>query len=191
MKLNDLGPLMARRQDGVLSFERFRADPALAALQWPNDVLRDFLFDHGDNGHFVDDYGDIDLRAVTWTLETIPAAAFPTMPTGESDAGCIESYAADPVYWGKVRPPEVGRHWEEHGTRLRPPLLIDRCLLDPADSGLQVLEGRTRVGVLCRRIPSSCASPRTTRLRWDVRENLPRLAAYAASIEVFSRKSCG
>ncbi|MFE1408347.1 hypothetical protein ACFW5D_33020 [Streptomyces sp. NPDC058770] len=55
MKLNDLGPLMARRQDGGLSFERFRADPALAALQWPNDVLRDFLFDHGDNGHFVDD----------------------------------------------------------------------------------------------------------------------------------------
>ncbi|MGN5631035.1 hypothetical protein [Streptomyces sp. AC154] len=141
MKLNDLGPLVARRQDSGLSFERFRAAPALADLQWPNDVLRDFLFDHGDNGHFVDDYGDVDLCAITWKLETIPAAAFPIMPTGESDVGCVESYAADPVHWVKVRPPEVGRYWEEHGTWLRPPLLIDRRLLDPADSGLQVLEG--------------------------------------------------
>ncbi|MEU9850088.1 hypothetical protein [Streptomyces sp. NPDC047985] len=152
MKLNDLGPLMARRQDGGLRFERFRADPALAALQWPNDVLRDFLFDHGDNGHFVDDYGDVDLCAITWKLETNPAADFVGMPTGASDAGCIESYAENPVHWVDVRRPEVGRHWEEHGTWLRPPLLIDRRLLDPADSGLQVLEGRTRVGVLRGRL---------------------------------------
>jgi hypothetical protein len=135
MQLSDLGPLMARRRDGRLSFDfdHFRADPALAALQWPDDVLRDFLFDHGDNGHFVDDYGGVDLCAITWKLETI-------------------RYATDPVYWVKLRLPEVGRHWEGHGTWLRPPLLIDRRLLARADSGLQVLEGRTRVGVLCGRL---------------------------------------
>ncbi|MFJ1998060.1 TIGR02391 family protein [Streptomyces asiaticus] len=38
---------------------------------------------------------------------------------------------------------------------------------------------------------SSCASLPPTRHGWDVREILPRLAAYAASTEVFSRKSCG
>ncbi|MFC7796204.1 helicase HerA domain-containing protein [Streptomyces cinereoruber] len=48
--------------------------------------------------------GDADLRAITWKLETIPAAAFPAMPTGKSDAGCIESYSADPVCWVRVRP---------------------------------------------------------------------------------------
>lgn len=113
------------------------------------------------------------------------------MPTGESDVGCIESYAADPVHWVKVRPPEVGRHWEDHGTWLRPPLLIDRRLLDPADIGLQVLEGAPASECCAAASASSCASPRTARRGWDVRENLPRLAAYAASIEVFSRKSCG
>lgn len=152
MKLNDLGPLMARRQDGGLSFDRFRSDPALAALHWPDDVLEQFLFEHGDNGAFVHDYGTIDLRHITWQLETIPAADFHTMPTGKTDAGCIESYAAHPVHWVAVRPPEISRHWEEHGTWLRPPLLIDRRLLDPADNGLQVLEGRTRVGVLRGRV---------------------------------------
>lgn len=61
------------------------------------------------------------LREVTWRLETIPAADFSRMPTGASDAGCTESFAEDPVHWVRVRPPEVGRHWEEHGTWLRPP----------------------------------------------------------------------
>lgn len=152
MKLSDLSPLMARRQDGGLSFARFRADPALVALQWPDDVLEQFLFDHGDNAAFVRDYGGIDLREVRWRLETIPAADFVGMPTGASDAGCIEIYAENPVHWVKVRRPEVGRHWEEHGTWLRPPILIARRLLDPSDSGLQVVEGRTRVGVLCGRL---------------------------------------
>ncbi|KOV97438.1 hypothetical protein ADK65_25740 [Streptomyces sp. NRRL B-1140] len=152
MKLSDLSPLMARRQDGGLSFARFRADPALVSLQWPDDVLEQFLFDHGDNAAFVRDYGGIDLRDVRWRLETIPAADFVKMPTGASDAGCIESYAENPVHWVNVRRPEVGRHWEEHGTWLRPPILIARHLLDPPDSGLQVVEGRTRVGVLRGRL---------------------------------------
>ncbi|MEV5898424.1 hypothetical protein [Streptomyces sp. NPDC052127] len=152
MRLNDLGPLMVRRQDGRLSFDRFRADPALAAVQWPDAVLRDFLFDHGDYGPFVDDYGHLDLSAVTWTLEAIPAADFHTMPTGESEAGLIEHFAQNPVYWATVKGPEVDRHWEDHGTWRRAPLLIDRRLLNPSDSGLQVLEGRTRVGVLRGRL---------------------------------------
>ncbi|GAA2919676.1 MULTISPECIES: hypothetical protein [Streptomyces] len=152
MKLSDLSPLMARRQDGSLSFDRFRLDPVLASLQWPDDVLEQFLFDHGDNAAFVYDYGGIDLREVTWQLETIPAADFSGMPTGVSDAGCIEGYAENPVHWVAVRPPEIGRHWEEHGTWLCPPILIDRRFLDPSDSGLQVLEGRTRVGILRGRL---------------------------------------
>jgi hypothetical protein len=152
MKLSDLSPLMARRHDGGLSYDRFCAAPELASLAWPDDVLEQFLFDHGDNAAFVHDYGSIDLRDVTWRLEQIPAADFNTMPTGASDAGCIESYAENPVHWVTVRPPDVGRHWEEHGTWLRPPLLIDRHLPAPGSSGLQVLEGRTRVGVLRGRL---------------------------------------
>ncbi|MFF4961407.1 hypothetical protein ACFY2Z_31050 [Streptomyces sp. NPDC001222] len=119
MKLSDLSPLMARREDGGLGYDRFRADPALASLHWPDDVLEQFLFDHGDNGAFVSDYDSIDLLEVKWQLETIPATDFIGMPTGASDAGCIESYAEKPVYWVEVRRPEVGRHWEEHGTWLR------------------------------------------------------------------------
>lgn len=152
MNLHDLAPLMKRRQDGAIDFERFRFEPELTGLRWPDDVLRDFLFEHGDHGPFVDDYGLLDLYSIIWTLETIPTAGFHTMPTGESEAGLIEHVAKHPVHWVTVRPTEVGRHWQENGTWLRPPLLIDRCLLNLADSGLQVLEGRTRVGVLRGRL---------------------------------------
>ncbi|MFD3943443.1 hypothetical protein [Streptomyces sp. NPDC058579] len=153
MKLKDLGPLMARRRAGGLSYDydRFRADPMVAPLQWPDDVLEQFLFDFGNNPAFVNDYGSIDLRGIQWRLETIPAADFHGMPTGATDAGCIEEFAENPVYWVSKRP-QAHRHWEEHGTWLRPPLLIDRRFLDPSGSGLQVVEGRTRVGVLRGRL---------------------------------------
>jgi hypothetical protein len=147
MNLTDLSALMARRRSGGLgyTFDQFRTDPAVAGLRWPDDVLEQFLYDHGGRPEFIDDYGGIDLRRITWRLETIPAADFRTMPTGTSEPDCIEDRAK---YLVSAYPLEVGRHWEEHGTWLRPPLLIDRRLLDPPDSGLQVLEGRTRVGAL-------------------------------------------
>ncbi|MFD0162885.1 hypothetical protein ACFVJH_01830 [Streptomyces decoyicus] len=71
---------------------------------WPDDVLEQFLFDHGDNAAFTFDYGGIDLRGITWRLETVPAADFSGMPTGASDTGCIESFAENPVHWVKVGP---------------------------------------------------------------------------------------
>ncbi|MER7694673.1 hypothetical protein, partial [Streptomyces sp. NPDC097610] len=134
------------------SFDRFRVDPSLASLEWPDDVLEQFLFDHGDNDAFMRDYGSVDLDEVAWRLETIPTEFFSEMPTGASDAGCIEYFAQNPVYWVKIRPAAVGHHWEEHGTWMRAPILIDRRLLDSSYSGLQVLEGRTRVGVLRGRL---------------------------------------
>jgi hypothetical protein len=165
MKLSDLSPLMARRHDGGLSYDRLRAAPELASLAWPDDVLEQFLFDHGDNAAFVHDYGSIDLRDVTWRLEQIPAADCNTTPTGASNAGCIESYAENPVHWVTVRPPEVRRHWDEYGTWLRPPLLIDRHLLAPGSSGLQVLEGAEPASASCAAASArNCTSPPSTRL---------------------------
>ncbi|MGW1563966.1 hypothetical protein ACWCQ1_47045 [Streptomyces sp. NPDC002144] len=152
MKLNDLSQLMARREDGGLTFDRFRVDPSLASLGWPDDVLEQFLFDHGDNDAFLRDYGGIELEGIVWRLETIPADVFSDMPTGASEADLIDYFAENPAWWVEVRPPAVGRHWVEHGTWMRAPILIDRRLLDPSYRGLQVLEGRTRVGVLRGRL---------------------------------------
>jgi hypothetical protein len=155
MKLDDLTALMLRRRKG-LSLQDFRSDPMIASLQWPDDVVEQLLYDHGDRPAFLHDYGHIDLCGVVWSLETTTADELSEMPTGASDDGCIEEYADDPDYWVAVR--NAGIHegvaqcWDTLGTWKRPPILIDRRLLNPSDSGLQVVEGRTRVGVLRGRL---------------------------------------
>ncbi|MGW6529447.1 hypothetical protein [Streptomyces venezuelae] len=76
MKLGDLSPLMGRLRARGLSYgyDRSRADPMVAQLRWPDDVLEQFVHDFGDNAAFVNDYGSIDLHEIKWQLDTIPAA---------------------------------------------------------------------------------------------------------------------
>ncbi|MFB7375858.1 hypothetical protein ACFC6U_03020 [Kitasatospora purpeofusca] len=155
MKLGDFAGLMVRRRAG-LGLVEFCADPLIAPLGWPDDVVEQWLFDHGDNGSFLRDYGHIDLSGIVWSLEVVPAAELSRMPTGASEHDCIDYYAAAPDHWIAVRHSGihegVARHWAELGTWKRPPILLDRGLVDPTGTGLQVVEGRTRVGVLRGRL---------------------------------------
>lgn len=98
------------------------------------------------------DYGHIDLSALSWNVETIALSDLLLMPTGASEADLIDSFARDPEHWVSVRTTgchqEVREMWDVHGTWKRWPILIVRSLVDPDGTGLQVVEGRTRVGVL-------------------------------------------
>jgi len=150
--LNDFSESARRCRDSEFGFAEFRADSDVAALGWPDDVLEQLLFDHASNAAFLDDYGRIDLATVGWDVKVVALADLLVMPTGASDADCIDEYAANPDHWVRVR--NSGIHlgvsecWETHGTWKRWPILIDRELLDPVGTGLQLVEGRTRVGVL-------------------------------------------
>ncbi|WP_271217570.1 hypothetical protein [Streptosporangium carneum] len=153
MRLGELAELaVSCRERPRLGFQGFRTDDKVLALRWPADVVEQFLYDHADYDGFLRDYGDVDLSAVAWDVEIIAVEDFLEMPTGPSDKGCIEEYAEVPDRWVKAR--NAGVHigveqcWQAHGTWKRWPILIDRALLTPAGSGLQVIEGRTRVGVL-------------------------------------------
>ena len=149
MELADLVTLAQSCRADDARFEGFLASDAVRALGWPGDVVEQWLYDHADNDHFLRDYGGLDLSAVKWDVELIPVQEFDEMPTGPSDSNCIETYAANPDHWVDVRRHMgVAQCWETRGTWKRWPLLIDRRLLNPPGNGLQVVEGRTRVGVL-------------------------------------------
>lgn len=128
----------------------------IVSLQWPDDVVEQFLDDRGDNPAFLQDYRDVDLSGVVWGAEATTAEELRQMPAGASDNGCIEAYAANPDHWVWIRHAgiheDVAQRWATLGTWKRPPILIDRRLLAPSHSGLQVVEGRTRVGVLRGRL---------------------------------------
>jgi hypothetical protein len=122
--------------------------PEIARLGWPDDVVRQWLFELGDNPHFLEDYGSIDLLGIRWTLDELTTDELGLLGTGASENGVLEENARLHAYWVSVRSADVLESWEARGTWLVAPLLIARNLVSPHSSGLQILEGRTRVGVL-------------------------------------------
>ncbi|HEY0950790.1 hypothetical protein [Nocardioides sp.] len=137
------------REFGGSGLQGFLTDERVAGLQWPDDVVEQWLYDHAGWGRFQSDYGHLDLARVTWDAELVAAEAFLTMPTGPSEGDLIDENAEQADHWCEVRRHlGVPQYWESHGTWMRWPVLIDRSLLYPGETGLQVIEGRTRVGIL-------------------------------------------
>lgn len=133
------------------AFARFQILPEIQALNWPASVLRQWVWDHGAYGPFLKDYAALDLSLLTWALEKVPTEDFMTLRTGASDGNAIEEYAAHHHYWMELKAkanPAARSSWEDLGTWAVAPVAIDRRLVETATSGLQLIEGRTRVGVL-------------------------------------------
>ena len=140
-------------RDGGGGLNSFRYTPTIACLgEWPVDVVEQWPYDHAHHAAFVTDYGHVDLSTLQWSAEVISLEDLMIMSTGASESDLINYFAKDPEHWVQVR--NAGHHqgvremWDIHGTWKRWPILIDRGLVTPGTEGLQVVEGRTRVGVL-------------------------------------------
>lgn len=130
---------------------RYADVPEVAALGWPLEVVEQWLFDHLESGVFLFDYGHVDLSAIVWRLVNLPTADYLNMPTGEDGRAYFERVPSQHEHWTSVRR-GVPEAWAEAGTWLRPPLVLARALIDPPSTGWQVVEGRTRVGILRGRV---------------------------------------
>lgn len=147
--LRDLRYAHARcREAEGNQLELFLKAPVVARLDWPKDVVRQMLWEHGETEHFLPDYGALRLEQVSWTHEPVARELLQSVPTGLSDDGAIEDYAKLPDYWAEKRGGDVVDSWTRRGTWLVAPLLISTALLTPGSQGWQVIEGRTRVGIL-------------------------------------------
>jgi len=152
MRLADFADLAQQCRENGYGFAEFRRQDMVIDLRWPADVLEQWIYDHAGNGSFLRDYENVELSRVGWQVEALSVDTFMAMPTGPSDAGAIEYFAADPDHWMAVRNQGehlgVGLAWDVHGTWKRWPIILDRALLTPAEHGLQLVEGRNRVGIL-------------------------------------------
>jgi hypothetical protein len=150
--LADFTAIAAACRASEAGFAAFKSADAVRGLGWPADVLEQWLYDHSDKGSFLHDYGTVDLSQLRWGLEALKASDIAAMPTGPSDGDVMDEFAANPGHWISVRNSGihvgVAQMWELHGTWKRWPVLIDRSLLFPPGTGLQVVEGRTRAGIL-------------------------------------------
>lgn len=150
--LPDLVEAARAARDSPAGLSTFLGDRDTEGLRhWPDDVVGQWLYDHAGHQAFHDDYGHLDLTTVAWSVEVVPLEVLTTMPTGASESDLIEYYAEDPEHWVKVR--SQGCHvgvremWDTHGTWKSWPILIDQALVKPKFEGLQVVEGRTRLGL--------------------------------------------
>jgi hypothetical protein len=122
----------------------FLNEAAISDLAWPENLVEQMLWDHGETEHFLPDYGHLDLTEVIWRCESVSTELLRSVPTGASDGSAIEDYAKFPLYWAEKRGRGVVESWDRDGTWLVPPLLISRDLVKPGAEGWQLIEGRTR-----------------------------------------------
>ncbi|ATI36476.1 hypothetical protein CPI83_30235 (plasmid) [Rhodococcus sp. H-CA8f] len=145
-------------------YETFRRNDQVSMLDCPDDVLRDWLWDHGRHIPFLEDYGTVDLTTIRRTCEAIATATLVGLPTGPSEAELIAENAQNHEHWIGTRDyahPEVRTAWEQDGTWVRRPILLDRSAIDTDLRGLQVVEGRTRFGILRGRHAAGIAVAQT------------------------------
>ncbi|MFI8977198.1 hypothetical protein ACIGO9_30245 [Nocardia asteroides] len=148
MRLSDLLGIPRPGETGAGTLKGFLSIPQVAGLGWPEDVVDEWLWKLGSHLEFLDDYDSLELETVQWAREELPVTELVNLPTGPSEADLIEYNANHHQYLLQQRPVAIAHAWNSSGTWLAPPLLIDRILLGPSNTGLQIVEGRTRVGIL-------------------------------------------
>lgn len=118
----------------------------------PEEVARQAYSDHGRKDDFQSAYGCLDLSAIEWKQVECPAAeicsasVLPSFQQWFLNVGRrAERFEAEGWACIDVRRAVVS-HWEKHETWVLPPVLILGDLM--GSTGLQLIEGHTRVGIL-------------------------------------------
>jgi hypothetical protein len=126
----------------------------------PDDVLEQFVWDHGTDSEFQRQYGHLDLHALGWQLCAIPAGEVLTCSVNPGFADYVAAVADRTRVvrvegWGNVNlPPETALHWQQKGTWIRPPVALRGAVLGK-DCPFHLVEGHTRLGALRGLVESS------------------------------------
>lgn len=121
--------------------------------EMPEQVMRQFLLDHGRNNEFQGQYGQIDLNAVVWVKESLQGNDLLACSHFEQFDRRVQSSRSKISLFPKEgwkcidRRSTVVEHWERFHTWNLPPILIEGSLVGRS-SALHLIEGHTRLGVL-------------------------------------------
>ena len=149
---------------GVVPMEVLR----LLGLPMADDVLEQFVFDHGTKWEFQEQYGDLDLHTVRWQQLALPASEILACSVYPHFLECVTGVAD----WTRVVPekgwadvcilPMAVIHWQQHGTWMRSPIMLRGSLVGSA-APLHLVEGQT----LRSQTPSSRGLALSRRREWS------------------------
>lgn len=137
-------PGCGRRHD--LVWAEFIADPRIERLRWPIQVLDQFLFFHGKNEDFLDEYGTVDLTTISWICASVSTIDLMLCNVASFAQEYVDEIQVDYESWFNCRTEAERKNWEERGTWLMPPVIFDTDVV----GGLrrQLVEGHTRLAIL-------------------------------------------
>jgi hypothetical protein len=64
-RLDDLANLATRCREQGFGFAEFRRHDSVIDLDWPDDPLEQWIYDHSSNGSFLRDYGQSTCRQLS------------------------------------------------------------------------------------------------------------------------------
>jgi hypothetical protein len=146
-------------------------DAVISALpNTPEAVARQVFVDHGRKEEFQAAYGCLDISAIEWkqvkrpAVEICSASVLPLFRRWFEGVGHRpERFEAEG--WACIDSrPAVVAHWAEHSTWITPPVLIYGEL--EGGTGLRLIEGHTRVGLLAGLIKRQVLSGNSSHLIW-------------------------
>jgi hypothetical protein len=121
---------------------------------FPDEVLQDFLSDHGRKYDFQHQYGNIELNKINWEIVEISGETilhcryyndFKPWLDGRTDL-IINNWQKSEWECIDVRT-DVVAHWQKHQTWKRRPIFLDGLFMQ-CDNEYYLVEGHTRIGVL-------------------------------------------
>ena len=134
--------------------DRVRPDVLTAiSLPMPDDVLEQFVYDHGLKGAFQKQYGHLDLDLLHWSLEhlagseIVKASVYAGFDRHEQVRQQVAAAATSSEWDAPCLPGGAAAGWKREGTWSRPPVFLVGALVG-SDSELHLVEGHTRLGAL-------------------------------------------
>ena len=137
----------------------------------PDDVLEQFVSDHGTKPEFLEQYGRLELTHIEWlplalsASEVAAASAYERFTNWQvsmrSRVALIRSRGWEAI---DTRP-EVVRHWKAQNTWLRRPIFLDGALLGRS-SVHHLVEGHGRTGILRALLSAGYVTPESSHAVW-------------------------
>jgi len=140
-------------------------------LPMPEDVLEQFVFDHGTKDDFQQQYGHMDLHAMRWDLlsirgdEILACSVYPRFAEWMETAAGRTRVVPSAGWKDVLLPPGAAKNWQDHRTWMRGPVML-RGDLAGADRPLHLVEGHTRVGALRGLVESGSLPSSDVHLVW-------------------------
>jgi hypothetical protein len=148
------------------SWRKFRHSAEALAINWPDEVLRQFVFDHGRLTEFEEQYGHLDLSKLCWQLRDVFVSQLVQASTHPELGGRSSDVAKDLSYYRTLYK-ESGVNLPDSTAWLVPPVFVERSLISDNDDGqLHLVEGHTRLGFLRAMSASGSVSPDGYHLAW-------------------------